>query len=120
MEDIIVRNGGNLLMQLYDSDQNEEKLNTPVTVSIDGIQRTFKAGEIIRLQPGESITFTQGLYHNFWAEEGKGKVLAGEVSMVNDDAKDNRFYEPIGRFPKIEEDEVPIHFLAWEYPHCGI
>lgn len=114
MEDIIVRSGANLLMQLYNSDKNKEMTDTPVIVSIDGIRRTYKAGEIVRLTPGESITLTQGLYHKFWAE--KGKVLAGEVSMVNDDEKDNFFYGGIGRFPEIEEDEPPIHFLAWEYP----
>lgn len=120
MEDIIVRNGGNLLMQLYNSDKNKEMIDTPVIVTIDGIRRILKAGEVVWLIPGESITITQGLYHKFWAEEGKGKVLAGEVSMVNDDEKDNFFYGGIGRFPEIEEDETPIHFLAWEYPPCGI
>ena len=32
-------------------------------------------------------------------------VLIGEVSMVNDDANDNRFYDKSGRFPEITEDE---------------
>ena len=55
----------------------------------------------------------------FWAEEGKGMVLAGEVSAVNDDSKDNRFYQAIGRFPEIDEDEAPMHLLAWEYPKAS-
>ena len=58
---------------------------------------------------------TKGLYHSFWGEEGKGTVIVGEVSMCNDDAADNRFYEPAGRFPKIEEDEAPLHLLCNEY-----
>jgi hypothetical protein len=58
----------------------------------------------------------QRLYHKFWAERGKGKVLIGEVSAVNDDNKDNRFHKPIGRFPTIEEDEPPLHLLCSEYP----
>jgi D-lyxose ketol-isomerase len=28
----------------------------------------------------------------------------------------NRFYEPAGRFPEIEEDEKPLHLLGNEYP----
>ena len=39
----------------------------------------------------------------------------GEVSAVNDDATDNRFYDPVGRFPEIEEDESPLHLLASDY-----
>lgn len=49
-----------------------------------------------------------------WAEGGK--ALIGEVSKVNDDRVDNRFYEPTGRFPEIEEDEAPLYLLGNEYP----
>jgi D-lyxose ketol-isomerase len=42
--------------------------------------------------------------------------LIGEVSSVNDDATDNRFYTPLPRFPDIEEDEAPAHLLCNEYP----
>jgi D-lyxose ketol-isomerase len=42
-------------------------------------------------------------------------VLIGEVSMVNDDANDNRFYDKIGRFPDITEDEKPVHLLVTDY-----
>jgi D-lyxose ketol-isomerase len=42
-------------------------------------------------------------------------VLVGEVSSVNDDASDNRFAEPIGRFPAIEEDEAPLYLLCTDY-----
>ena len=34
----------------------------------------------------------------------------------NDDENDNRFYEPIGRFPTIEEDEPAYRLLCNEYP----
>ena len=44
-----------------------------------------------------------------------GKVLLGEVSKVNDDRIDNRFYEKTGRFPKIEEDEKPVTLLSMDY-----
>ena len=36
--------------------------------------------------------------------------------MCNDDVKDNRFYENVGRFPEIEEDEEPYRLLCFEYP----
>jgi D-lyxose ketol-isomerase len=42
-------------------------------------------------------------------------VLVGEVSLVNDDNTDNRFLDPIGRFPTIKEDEAPLHLLVKDY-----
>lgn len=68
------------------------------------------AGTQIRLRPGESLWVTQGMYHDFAVEEGTGPVLLGEVSQCNDDNTDNRFNPPVGRFPKIEEDEAPLSF----------
>ena len=53
---------------------------------------------------------------DFEVENGSGPVLIGEVSQCNDDNTDNRFYEPIGRFPTIEEDEAPYRLLCNEYP----
>jgi hypothetical protein len=47
--------------------------------------------------------------------EGKGYVLAGEVSSINDDDGDNRFHEDLGRFPMIEEDELPLRLLVGDY-----
>ena len=115
-EDIINRGGGNLVVELYLSDENGGLSDKDVTVSTDGRVRVVKAGTKIVLTPGESITLTPYMYHAFWAEEGHGKVLIGEVSMVNDDVNDNRFYENIGRFPEIEEDEAPLRLLCNEYP----
>ena len=115
MEDIINRGGGNLMIKLYNSTEDGELADTDITVSVDGVRKTLKAGSVVRLTPGESITLTQGLYHRFWGEEGSGTVLVAEVSMCNDDANDNRFYDKVGRFPKIEEDEAPIHLLCNEY-----
>ena len=65
---------------------------------------------------GESIHVQQYLYHDFAVEEGTGPVLLGEVSQCNDDNTDNRFNPPVGRFPKIEEDEAPYRLLCNEYP----
>ena len=115
MEDIINRGGGNMLLELYNSTDNEKlDKKSPVRVSLDGVVKEFSPGEIIRLAPGESITLPPYLYHTFYA--GKGTVLSGEVSKVNDDRMDNRFLEPAGRFPEIEEDEEPLHYLCFEYP----
>ena len=81
-------------------------------ISVDGVQRTIKAGGIVELKPGESITLSPYCYHSFWGDQ---RVLVGEVSTVNDDHADNRFYDPIGRFPTIEEDVEPLHLLVTDY-----
>ena len=112
-EDIINRGGGNLVIKLYNATQDEQLADTPVTVSVDGIQRTVAAGNNVLLRPGESITLSPYLYHKFWGEDSR--VLVGEVSVVNDDKRDNRFLEPIGRFPEIEEDEPPMYLLCTDY-----
>lgn len=114
VEDIINRGGGKLAIQLYNSTPDDGLDNTDVTVSLDGVTRTVKAGDIVVLNPGESITLPTRLYHKFWGEESR--VLVGEVSLVNDDNTDNCFYDPIGRFPEIEEDEPPLYLLCTDYP----
>lgn len=112
-EDIINRGGGQLHIQLYPSTPENQLADTDITVSVDGVLRTVRAGDSVILSPGESITLPTRLYHQFWAEAGK--VLVGEVSLVNDDNKDNHFYAPIGRFPEIEEDEPPRYLLTKDY-----
>ncbi len=112
-EDIINRGGGKLAIRLYNATEDGDLEDTPVVVSMDGVRHTVEAGGIVRLEPGESITLTPGMYHEFWGEDGK--VLVGEVSSVNDDNTDNRFYEPVGRFPDIEEDEPPLYPLIGDY-----
>jgi D-lyxose ketol-isomerase len=115
MEDIINRGGGNLVIELYNSTPDNKFDSTPVNFKTDGVKRTVAAGGKVVLNPGESICLEQGMYHRFYGEPGKGKVLVGEVSMVNDDNSDNCFYEEIGRFPVIEEDEQPLHLLVSDY-----
>lgn len=116
MEDIINRGGGNLVIKLYNSTEDGELADTDVCVSMDGVEHVFSAGTEIVLHPGESITMQPGLYHRFWGEKGSGTVLVGEVSQCNDDNNDNRFYDKVGRFPEIEEDETPLYLLCSEYP----
>lgn len=113
MEDIINRGGGMLAIQLYNATQDDQLADTPVTVSLDGVVRTVPAGTTLRLGRGESISLPPRLYHAFWAEGGR--VLAGEVSLVNDDLKDNHFLDAAGRFPAIEEDEPPLYLLCTDY-----
>ena len=115
MEDIINRGGGNLVIELFNSRPDNSLDDTDVHFKTDGISRVEKAGGKVILHPGESITLEQGMYHRFYGEPGMGRVLVGEVSAVNDDATDNCFLETIGRFPLIEEDELPLHLLVGDY-----
>jgi D-lyxose ketol-isomerase len=116
MEDIINRGGGELMVQLYNSTADGEFADTPVRAVMDGRAFDVKAGSVVTLKPGESITLPTGQYHSFWGREGAGRVLVGEVSMVNDDRTDNRFHSAVGRFPAIEEDAAPLYLLCNEYP----
>ena len=115
MEDIINRGGGNLVIELFGSDKKESFSDQPVQVKVDGVVRSISPGGSVILTPGESICLEQGMYHRFYGEKGKGRVLVGEVSAVNDDTSDNRFYETVGRFPAIEDNEKPLHLLASDY-----
>ena len=114
MEDIINRGGGDLLVQVFNSDEKEEFAATDVPLAVDGHRYSVPAGSVVRIKPGESISIQSGMYHKFWAEGGK--TLLGEVSKVNDDRIDNRFHDPVGRFPAIEEDEPALYLLGNEYP----
>lgn len=112
-EDIINREGGRLIVELYNATPEGELAHSPVTVSVDAMERTLPAGGKVILNPGESITLRPYCYHRFWAEENR--VLIGEVSLVNDDDTDNRFYKPMGRFPVIDEDEPPLYLMVKDY-----
>ena len=115
MEDIIVRGGGRLVLELHGSTKDEKLSTEDIAVRIDGELRSVRAGERVVLEPGQSICLEQGVYHRFYGETGAGRVLVGEVSAVNDDRVDNRFLEAIGRFPQVEEDESPRHLLVSDY-----
>ena len=115
MEDIINRGGGNLMMRLWNATRDNQLADTAVTVSVDSVATEIPAGGLLRLQPGQSVTFPQRLYHRFWGEKGAGTVLVGEVSLVNDDHTDNVFFDKVGRFPAIDEDEAPLRLLCNDY-----
>lgn len=115
-EDIINRGGGVLVIHVYNDDGQGGLDNTDVLVNSDGRSYYVPAGTGVELKPGESITIWPHQYHDFDVKEGTGDVLIGEVSMCNDDNTDNRFYEEMGRFPAVEEDEPPYRLLCNEYP----
>ena len=114
-EDIINRGGGNLVMELYLATSDDEFSQEQVVVSIDGVMTTAEPGKPLILKPGQSICLKSRIYHRFYGQKGKGRVLIGEVSSLNDDASDNNFYGGIGRFPEIEEDEKPVRLLVNDY-----
>ncbi|MCK5129945.1 MAG: D-lyxose/D-mannose family sugar isomerase [Clostridiales bacterium] len=115
-EDIINRSGGILALQLYNAhDDNTVDYDSDVIVYMDGIQHTVKAGEVVEVTNGNSISLTPRMYHLFWAKKGAGDLVVGEVSSVNDDNVDNHFALEMGRFSEIDEDEAIIHPLCNEY-----
>lgn len=115
-EDIINRGGGVLAIKLYNSlDGGDVDYDSDVEVDLDGVKHIFKAGEEIHIMPGESITLRPFMYHLFWAKQGKGDLICGEVSSINDDNTDNYNAEPVARFSTIEEDEQILHPLCNEY-----
>ncbi|MEE1085887.1 MAG: D-lyxose/D-mannose family sugar isomerase [Schaedlerella sp.] len=116
MEDIINRGGNDIYITVYNGAEDKTMLDTDVTVYKDGKVEVVPAGTKVRLTPGESITIPPYMYHDFIVPKTGGAVLLGEVSMCNDDENDNCFYEPIGRFPQIEEDEPAYRLLCNEYP----
>jgi D-lyxose ketol-isomerase len=113
MEDIINRAGGTLCMKLWKATKDEKPSDESFHVQIDGVRTHITPSEVLRLYPGQSISFEPYIYHTFWAE--KADCMVGEVSTVNDDANDNRFLEESGRFSKIEEDEAAEFLLCNEY-----
>jgi len=115
-EDIINRGGGILVLQLYNStpDGKLDKVND-VHVKMDGFVTTLKAGTIVEIEKGGSITLHPGLFHRFYAKPGCGDLIVGEVSSINDDNTDNIFLTPSDRFVEVIEDEPILYPLCNEY-----
>ncbi|MCQ2432140.1 MAG: D-lyxose/D-mannose family sugar isomerase [Clostridia bacterium] len=115
-EDIINRAGGTMCVQLFgstpDGDLDREH---EIVVYTDGIRNVVPAGTVMEITTGNSITLTPGLYHRIFVKKGTGMLIAGEVSSINDDHIDNRFYETTARFCAVEEDEPKRYILANEY-----
>jgi D-lyxose ketol-isomerase len=113
-EDIINRGGARLAVQLFGSAPDGAfDATAGGRVLCDGIARPYAPGEVLHLDPGQSVTLMPCDWHAFWGEGGD--VLIGEVSTVNDDETDNWFRDPIGRFAAIDEDVPPLHLLVSDY-----
>jgi D-lyxose ketol-isomerase len=113
-EDIIVRGGAPLEVQLYNAkDGGGADKDRPVVVRMDGIEHEVKAGGVVQIQPGCSITLKPGHLHSFWGAGGDS--LVGEVSVVNDDETVNYFLDMVSRFPDVEEDEPPYRLIVPDY-----
>ena len=109
-EDIIVRNG-ELMVQVWND--APPQANGFFEIQINGQKRTVASSEKITLRSGHRITITPGIYHEFMPLSST--CIIGEVSTANDDENDNFFANPdIGRFSKIEEDEMPMARLVGE------
>lgn len=116
-EDIINRGGGKLILHLAHPNKDDQlDMEREVNCYIDEVQHNVSPNEAICLEPGQSITLSQCVYHRFYAKAGGGTVLTGEVSRVNDDLKDNYFLNTMGRFSDIEEDEDSLYPLWSELP----
>ncbi|PXX21659.1 D-lyxose/D-mannose family sugar isomerase [Arenibacter sp. ARW7G5Y1] len=122
-EDIICRAGGNILVQLTKADKKGQPTDDKFSIAVDAMHKQLQPGEIVRLKPGMSVTIPPYTIHQFWGEEGTGVkfdgigyTISNEISTVCDDWSDNVFLEPAVRFPKINEDVEPIHYLCHEYP----
>ena len=111
LEDIINRGGGELVIEFLEVDSNQIESNSKIDVLVDGEIVSIAPREPLILKRGQSVTVERNIYHKFYSAEGSGMVMAGEVSQVNDDNKDNYFLESVGRFAEIEEDEEILHPL---------
>jgi D-lyxose ketol-isomerase len=118
MEDIINRAGGNILVQLTAVDDSNRPRTKPLRVQLDAQSVMLEPGGIIKLEPGQSLCIPPRTIHQFWAEEGSGVTVSSEVSSLCDDLEDNYFLDPTARFPEIEPDEPPRHYLCHEYPYA--
>jgi hypothetical protein len=112
-EDIINRGGGRFTINLMAGDLKGKPRAGKAQVLIDEEPVVFEGTTTVHLDPGQSIVLEPGVYHELKAEDKP--VMLGEVSLVNDDLKDNIFVTPVPRFSQIEEDEPPLHLLCADY-----
>lgn len=118
-EDIINRGGGNLLIELYKANPVENALDKDggsFSIKVNSMLRTMNTGDTLILRPGDSVCLEPVHAHTFYADpELNLPVMAGEVSMVNDDHTDNCFVDGMPRFDPVEEDEEIRYYLGNDY-----
>ena len=112
-EDIINRGGGVLKVHLTSADIKGTLRTGRSEVLVDEEPVVFEERTTVRLEPGQSIVLNPGMFHALEADDAP--VFLGEVSLVNDDINDNIFPVPMPRFPEIDENEPPLHFLCSDY-----
>jgi len=112
-EDILNRGGARFVVELFKVDSAGARTSERFDVLKDATAITLGAGDRVVLEPGESIVLEPLIAHAFWAEGGA--VLAGEVSLVNDDATDNYFVPPIPPGAPIEEDAPARHVTVRDH-----
>lgn len=122
MEDIINRGGNDVTIKVWNANKenisDRSLLDTDVVIYSDGKCYEGPAGTEVVLHPGQSITITPFLFHDFIMPESGPMTLLGEVSQCNDDDHDNYWHNSlVGRFPEVEEDEAPYRLLCTEYSH---
>jgi D-lyxose ketol-isomerase len=108
-EDIVNRGGARFVVELFKVDRAGRRLAERVRALKDATMIEVAAGGRVSLEPGESLVLEPYMAHAFWAEGGP--TLAGEVSLVNDDATDNYFLPPPPPSPPIEED-APMRYVT--------
>lgn len=102
-EDIICR-AGELRLTLWAQNPRLQTASGSVSVQINREMRTVPSGEPIVLRPGERITLTPGIWHEF--APSVPDTLIGEVSTWCDEATDNFFADPrVDIFHGIDPDE---------------
>ena len=110
-EDIISR-WGKLAVQVWAGDP-AKSAGQSLRIPVNHEEREVSSGAIIELEAGSRVTLVPGVYHEFYPLSDE--CVIGEVSTANDDLHDNFFVNPdVGRYPGIEEDEVPILRLISE------
>jgi D-lyxose ketol-isomerase len=108
-EDILNRGGARFIVELFKVDSAGARLDERFQALKDADLLDLAPGARVSLEPGESLTLEPFIAHSFWAEGGA--VLAGEISLVNDDATDNYFLPPLTPFDPIEED-APMRYVT--------
>ena len=101
-EDVLNRGGARFVVELFKVDRAGVPLKERFRVLKDVKTLDLGPGDRVGLEPGESLVLEPFVAHAFWAEGGA--VLAGEVSLVNDDASDNYFLPSLAPAAPIEED----------------
>ncbi|HEY1943844.1 MAG TPA: D-lyxose/D-mannose family sugar isomerase [Roseiarcus sp.] len=112
-EDIVNRGGARFVVELFKVDRAGAPLKERFRVLKDVETLELNPGDRVVLEPGESVTLEPFVAHAFWAEGGA--VLAGEVSLVNDDASDNYFQPPLPPAAPIEEDAPRRYVTVRDY-----